>query len=100
MPDTSSFEVSAPAGLGDRERNQSAGGGVAGLGHDGSTERPPLKLECGAAFVVAAAINIVVNDGEGEGMRDKGVEEGFVGARKDGGSAKARLRGLRSLSTQ
>jgi hypothetical protein len=38
--------------------------------------------------VAAAAINIVLKDGEGEGMRDMGVEEGFVGERKDGGSAK------------
>jgi hypothetical protein len=91
MIDTSSLKVSAPAGLGDRERTQSAGGGVIGDGDDGSTARPPLELECGAIFVVAAAaINIELKDGEGEEMRDKGVEEGFVGARKDGGSAKKR----------
>jgi len=71
MPDTSSFEVSAARRIGDRERNNQQGG-VAGLGHDGSTERPPLKLECGAAFVVAAAINIVVNDGEGKACGIRG----------------------------
>lgn len=91
MIDTSSLEVSAPAGLGDRERAQSAGGGVTGEGDNGNTARPPLELECGAIFVfAAAAINIELNDGEGEEMRDKGVEEGFEGARKDGGSARQR----------
>ena len=89
MPDASSFGVSAPAGLGDRERDQSPEGGVVGVEPDGGTTRPPVALESGAMLVVAAAaINIVLKDGEGEGMRDMGVEEGFVSERKDGGSAK------------
>jgi len=89
MIDTSSLEGSAPGGLGDRERTQSAGGGVMREGEDDNTVRPPLEVECGAVFVVAAAaINIELKEGEGEGMRDKGVEEEFVGERKDGGSEK------------
>ena len=84
MPDTSSFGVSAPAGIGDREGGQSIEGGV--VGDNGGTARPTLPLESGAVLAVAAAaINIVVKEGEGEGMRDMGVEDGL---RKDGGSAK------------
>ena len=81
--ETSSIGTS---GLGDRERDQSAEGGVeVGVGHSGDTARPTLG--CGLVFAdTAAAINMEFNDREGEGIRDKGVGEGVVGARKDGGS--------------
>lgn len=52
---------------------------------DGGTARPTLALDRGAV-VTDAAINMVSNDGEGEGMRDVGAEERLVGARNDGGS--------------
>jgi hypothetical protein len=77
--------VSASAGIGERERDQSADGRVE---TDEGTTRPPLALECGAVFVVAAAaIKMVPKEGEGEGMGDMEAEEGFVDGRNDGGSA-------------
>jgi hypothetical protein len=82
--DTSPPGVSAPAGLGDRGRDHSVEGGeVVGV-----SDRARPTLESGA--VAAAAINKELKDGEGEEMRDIDVEEGFVGARKDGGSGKQR----------
>jgi hypothetical protein len=85
-PDTSPPGVSAPTGLGDRGRDHSVKGGeVVGVS---DRARPTLALESGA--VAAAAINKELKDGEGEEMRDIDVEEGFVGARKDGGSGKQR----------
>lgn len=85
IPDASSFGVSASAELGERDRDQSAGGRVE---TDEGTVRPPLALDCGAVFVVAAAaIKMAPKEGEGEGMGDMEAEEGFVDGRNDGGSA-------------
>jgi hypothetical protein len=82
----SSLGASELAGLGDRERDKSAEGGVKG---GGDTIGPTPVLGCGAEWA-DAAITSLLNEGEGEGMREIVVDEGFMGARNDGGSVKPR----------
>lgn len=80
----SSLGASELAGLGERERGQSAGG----EDKSGREAIEPILavLEGGAEW----AISRVLNDGEGEGMGEIEVDEEFMGGRNEGGSVKPR----------